>query len=125
VVAGVWMPSGPLLSGRDTVPRSLLWAVADCLTAWTFADRWADPLWWPAVTGQLALSVTQDVPTGEPCVLVGRLAGREGRRIILEAGIANADGTLYAHGQAIWVSVPDSPGASPRGSSGVSTNRTA
>jgi hypothetical protein len=125
VVAGVWMPSGPLLSGHDTVPRPLLWAVADCLTAWTFADRWADPLWWPAVTGQIAMSVTHDVPVGDPSVLVARLTGREGRRIILDAGIASTNGTVFAHGEAIWVSVPDSPGASPRSASAVSTNRPA
>jgi hypothetical protein len=99
--------------------------VADCLTAWSFCDHWGDPQWWPAVTGQIAMAVTQDVPAGEPCVLVGRLAGREGRRIILEAGIARTDGTVLAHGEAIWVSVPGSPGASPRGASGVSANPTA
>jgi hypothetical protein len=125
VVTGVWTPSGPLLSGHDTVPRPLLWAVADCLTAWSFCDHWGDPQWWPAVTGQIAMAVTEDVPAGEPCVLVGRLAGREGRRIILEAGIASADGTVLAHGEATWVSVPDSPGASPQSASGVSANPTA
>jgi hypothetical protein len=110
IVTGVWTPSGPLLDGYASVPSPIVWAIVDCLTAWSFADRWDEPQWWPAVTGQISVAVSADIPLGQPCVLVARTARREGRRIMLEAGIVNAAGSWQARGTAVWVAVPAAPG---------------
>jgi hypothetical protein len=91
------------------VPPAYVWAVVDCLTAWSFADRWDDAMWWPAVTGQIAVTLAAQVRPAEPYVLVGRLVGREGRRVTIEAAVGDADGRVFAHAEVIWIVVPTPP----------------
>lgn len=112
VAAGVWIPSGPLLPEREVVPAAFVWAVVDCLTAWSFADHWGDESWWPAVTGQIEVAVGAEVRRDQPYVATGRLAGRDGRRVTIEAAVRDADGGVCAHAEATWIVVPETPQAS-------------
>lgn len=107
---GVWTPSGALLGDGGAVGSEFLWAAIDCLTVWSFADRWEEPEWWPAVTGQIAVEQVRPVQRGEPHVVAGRLVGREGRRVLVEGAITTAGGELCARGRAVWVVIPANPG---------------
>lgn len=109
LAAGVWLASGPLLSDGDVVSPAFVWAVVDCLSAWSFADHWDDAQWWPAVTGRIAVTLAAEVRPDEPHVVVGRVAGREGRRIVVEAAVTDADGRLCARAETVWVVVPETP----------------
>lgn len=107
---GVWTPSGALLGDADEVGSEFLWAAIDCLTVWSFADRWEEPDWWPAVTGQIAVEHLHPVKRDEPHVVAGRLVEREGRRVLVEGAITTAGGELCARGRAVWVVIPANPG---------------
>jgi hypothetical protein len=109
VAAAVWLPSGPLLPDGDAVPSAFAWAVVDCLTVWSFADRWADPQWWPAVTGQLRVTTDAPVRRDAPHVASGRLVGRDRRRVTVDAVVADADGQVCARAEAVWVVIPETP----------------
>lgn len=109
VAAAVWDPSSPLLPNGDVVPPTFVWAVVDCLTAWSFADHWGDAHWWPAVTGQLTVTATAHVPRDGPCVAAGRLSGRQGRRITVQAAVGDPEGQVCARAEAVWVVVPEIP----------------
>lgn len=111
LTVGVWKPASPLLPDREVVPTAFVWAVVDCLTAWTFADHWSDPGWWPALTGQLAVTLTGEVRRGQDHVVVGRVVRKDGRRIVVEAVVGDGNGASCAHAEAIWVVVPAAPGA--------------
>lgn len=106
---GVWTPSGPLVPADELVPVALVWAVVDCLSAWSFADHWGDPAWWPAVTGQMAVELLGPVRRDRPHAVVGRTAGRQGRRIRVEAAIADAEGSVRARAETTWITVPTPP----------------
>lgn len=109
VSTGVWEPSGPLLDEDEHVAPEFVWAAVDCLTVWSFADRWDRPEWWPALTGQIAVEQLAPVMRDRPHVAVGRLAGREGRKITVDAAITGPTGELCARGRAVWVAVPENP----------------
>lgn len=107
---GVWVPSGSLLGDEGTVGSEFLWAAIDCLTVWSFADRWEEPEWWPAVTGQIAVEELKPVQRDEPHVVSARQVGRQGRRVLVEGAITTADGELCVRGRAVWVVIPANPG---------------
>lgn len=107
---GVWPASGSQLEDEGTVGSEFLWAAMDCLTVWSFADRWDEPEWWPAVTGQIAVEQVAPAQADEPHVVAGRLVDRQGRRVVVEGAISTADGELCARGRAVWVVIPANPG---------------
>jgi hypothetical protein len=107
---GVWTPSGLLLPSREVVPPAFVWAVVDCVTAWTFADHWNDPDWWPALTGQLAVTLTGAVRRERDHVVAGRVLRKEGRRIVIGAVVQDDAGRSCAHAEATWIVVPSIPG---------------
>lgn len=107
---GVWRPSGSLLGDEGTVGSEFLWAAMDCLTVWSFADRWEEPEWWPAVTGQIAVEQVAPAQADESHVVAGRLVDRQGRRVVVEGAITAANGELCARGRAVWVVIPANPG---------------
>jgi hypothetical protein len=110
LTAGVWRPAGPLLPDRAAVPAEFVWAAIDCLTAWAFADHWADPGWWPALTGRMAVTMDGEVRRERDHVVLARVVGRDGRRITVQAVVADAEGNPRARAEATWVVVPAAPG---------------
>lgn len=109
VAAAVWVPSGPLLNDDEEVAAEFLWATVDCVTVWSFADRWEQPEWWPALTGRIGVAQLAPVIRDRPHVAVGRVVARDGRKISVDAAITDADGELCARGRAVWVVVPENP----------------
>ncbi|MFP3914362.1 MAG: hypothetical protein ACLFWM_05770 [Actinomycetota bacterium] len=107
--AGIVTPGGPLLGPGDEVSSEFVWAIVDCVTVWAFADRWDDEGWWPAVTGQIAVRQLQELRRDRPYVAAARTAGRQGRRIVVNAQVNDADGDPCAVGRAVWVVVPAAP----------------
>lgn len=102
-VAGVWEPSGPLLPDAEAIPSAFVWAAVDCVTAWSLADHRGEADWWPAVTGQITVEVSAPVRRGAPHVVVGRLVDRDGRRLFMDAAVADPDGQVCARAEAVWV----------------------
>jgi hypothetical protein len=103
LAVGTWTPASPLLGDSAIVPPEFVWAVVDCLTVWSFADQWDDPGWWPAVTGQITVEELAPVHRGEAHVVVGRVRMKEGRKVMVDAVVSDADGRLCAKGRAVWV----------------------
>jgi acyl-coenzyme A thioesterase PaaI-like protein len=110
MTAGVWRPSSPLLPEREAVPAEYVWAVIDCLTAWAFADHWSEPTWWPAVTAQMTVTVENEVRRDRDHVVLARVVEHHGRRITVQATVADAAGHTLARAETRWVVVPAAPG---------------
>ena len=58
-----------------------------------------------AVTGQLTINYLAGVPLDVPLLFRARLAGREGRKLVIEAEARHDDQTL-ATAQALWIQIP-------------------
>jgi len=114
VVAGVWTPTGPLLPDGPEVPAEFLWAVVDCTTAWSFSHHWGDPAWWPALTGRIAVVGGGPVSRCAPHLVAGRVVGRQGRRVTVEAAVVDVEGRALAQARAVWVVVDALPAAAGR-----------
>jgi hypothetical protein len=95
VCAWIWTP------GRDApVPREYIWAALDCPggQAWIHAGAVG-----AAVLGRLAVRVERAPVPGEPLVVTGWQAGRDGRRLSSGSSLRTAAGDLVAAARATWV----------------------
>jgi hypothetical protein len=101
LVATTWTP-------RDSSPETI-WSALDCPGAWALMQTDEAPI----VLGRLAVHVDKAPQEGRPHVVVGwRHKPREGRKHYAGTALYDAAGTLLARGQAVWVALSSSSGAS-------------
>jgi hypothetical protein len=109
--AAAWQPDASLGDG-GSLPAAMVWAALDCPGGWTI-----DLVGSPAVLGQLTTAVDAVPALGEPCVVMGRLLGTQGRRSFTATTLYDADGRICARAAAVWVAVDPSVSSA----SGLST----
>ncbi|GAA5046037.1 hypothetical protein HNP84_002502 [Thermocatellispora tengchongensis] len=80
------------------VPAPIVWAALDCVSGWA-GFRPGES----ALLGRLTAQVHRRVYPGGTYSVVGRAAGRVGRKLFGESAIYETDGTLVAVSRAVWI----------------------
>lgn len=96
--ACVW-DVAPDLAGRT----ELVWAALDCPGGWTAPIEGR-----PMVLGRITASVDADlVPAaGDACVVMGRFAGSEGRKVWTHTTVYAPGGVVIGRAHATWIVLP-------------------
>ena len=77
------------------------WATAlDCPGGWTL-----DIVGRPAVLGRITAQVDALPAVGEPCVVMGRLLRRSGRKGISATTVYDGDGRVLGRAEAVWIEI--------------------
>jgi hypothetical protein len=95
-VAAPWTPDASL------EPRpEIIWAVLDCPGGWVgdLPER-------PALLGTMTARVPDLPAVGEPCVVLGRLLRRDGRKMFTTTTLYGQDGRLLAQSDQTWIEFP-------------------
>ncbi|MGW9207709.1 hypothetical protein ACWGR4_12025 [Embleya sp. NPDC055664] len=97
--ACVWTPHGSLVA-PDTgqVSPEFIWAALDCPGGWTGIDRDTALL-----LGRMTAHVYALPYPDEPCVVLGRLLGRDGRKVRTATTLYDAEGRPAAHAEQVWI----------------------
>jgi hypothetical protein len=101
--ACTWTPDASLADVHGVVSPEFVWASLDCPGAWS-ADLEGRPL----VLGRLTAHLHAVPHVGEPCVVVGRLLGSEGRKTWTATTSYGADGRELGRAHATWIAIPTS-----------------
>jgi hypothetical protein len=82
-------------------PTWVLWAALDCPGGWTIdlPNR-------PAVLGRMSARIIRLPAVGEPCVVMGVLDERDGRKSFSRTTIYGSDGHELGRAAATWIDVP-------------------
>ncbi|HKE50650.1 MAG TPA: hypothetical protein VKE25_03995 [Actinomycetes bacterium] len=97
--AALWRPDASL-ADRDRVRPEFVWAALDCPGGWT-----VDLVGRPMVLGRMTAQVRAVPDVGEPCVVVGRLNGRDGRKAFTTTTGYGADDRILGQADAIWIAI--------------------
>lgn len=109
VVAAPWAPREHLAADDGRIDERALWAALDCPTGWAHFRPGG-----VAVLGRLTGQVLRRPAPDEPCAVVARRSGREGRKLWAASAVYGADGSLLAAGSATWVDLQGRlPGVEP------------
>ncbi len=100
VTAASWQPAGSLADSAGEVRPEFVWAALDCPGGWT-----VDLVGRPMVLGRMGGQVLARPEAGEPCVIMGRLDGREGRKAFTSTTAYGTGGRVLGHARAVWIEV--------------------
>lgn len=101
--ATTWTPDASLVGcpesvGSETVASAAVWAALDCPGGWAVEIPGR-----PLVLGRITAQVDALPQVGEPCVVMGTLLGREGRKVQTATTAYDGDGRVLARASAIWI----------------------
>lgn len=99
LVAAPWTPHLAFADADGVVRPELVWAVLDCPTIMALVFQSAPDATERVVTGRLAVIRSGPVRAGEPLVVIGWSAGRQGRAFVTGGAILSPDGTPLALAQ--------------------------
>ncbi len=100
VTAASWQPDGSLADSAGKVRPEFVWAALDCPGGWT-----VDLVGRPMVLGRMSGQVLATPRAGEPCVVMGRLDGRQGRKASTSTTAYGTGGRVLGHARAVWIEV--------------------
>ena len=88
----------------------MVWAALDCPGGWTL-----DIVGRPAVLGRITAQVDALPRVGEPCVVMGRLLRRSGRKGFSATTVYDGDGRVLGRAESVWIEIDPqkSDGAEP------------
>jgi hypothetical protein len=92
-LVAAWEPS-------EDMPGEMVWAAMDCMTGWCVFDPG------PAVLARLRVRLDEPVGPG-PKILHAWPTGRDGRKLYAAEALYDADGTLLAVAEALWIELRD------------------
>ena len=95
-----WSPADGLAGDDGLVEVPYLWAALDCPGGWSM-----DLEGRPSVLGQLTACVDARPAAGEPCVVMGRWLGEDGRKTFTATTMHDADGRILARARHVWIAV--------------------
>jgi hypothetical protein len=102
--ATTWVPDATLAdagaAGNDTVPAAAVWAALDCPGGWAVEIPGR-----PLLLGRITAQVDALPLIGEPCVVMGVLLGRDGRKVYTATTLYDVDGRALARAAATWIAV--------------------
>lgn len=98
--ACAWVPD-PSLAGPDgvRVRPEFVWAALDCPGAWTVLGTATPAL----LLGRITARVDALPYLGERCVVMGRLLGRDGRKVHTATTLYDGDDRIAGHAEAVWI----------------------
>jgi hypothetical protein len=102
MVAAAWVPDDSLTDSSGMVCEKYLWAALDCPGAYAFPE----PVTGAILLGELAVSISESVPAGEKCVVIGWQIRQEGRKHYTGTALFRESGSCCAIGYATWFEVP-------------------
>jgi hypothetical protein len=85
------------------VAVEFVWAALDCPGGWS-----ADLVGRPMVLGRMTAAVDVRPAPGEPCVVVGRWLGEDGRKTFTASSAYDGEGRVLGRAQATWIAVDPS-----------------
>ncbi|MEU8657725.1 hypothetical protein [Actinoplanes philippinensis] len=100
---------GPLPGGRTAAPWTVpgdvaaetMWAALDCPGGWTAISDAGRPF----VLGRITATVAALPLPGDECVVVGALAGVDGRKALVDSSVYGPDGRHLAQARATWLAL--------------------
>jgi hypothetical protein len=102
--ACTWVPDESLPTVDGAAAPQVVWAALDCPGGWT-----GDIVGRPMVLGRMAAAIESLPEVGEPCVVVGRRLGVEGRKMWTATTAYGADGRELGRAHATWIAVASAP----------------
>ncbi len=98
LTAGPWTAHEAFAGADGTIDVPVMWAALDCPGGWA-ADFTHNPI----VLGQMTAEISRRPATGEPCLSVGRLHAREGRKFLTDTALYSTDGELLGRAEQTWI----------------------
>lgn len=112
-MAAPWVPHPSMADASGEVPPEILWAALDCPGAWPLVGSLLRRHFSAKaylLLGRIAANLFSRVLSGQPCVVLGWPAGRDGRKLFSGSAIFAEDGALLASAQATWIAMePEGP----------------
>lgn len=98
VVAAPWQPHGNLADDQGLVDPAFLFAALDCpgYFAMTHSGE-------AALLGRMTAEARLPIETGEKCVVMAWLLGRDGRKAFTGSAIYRDDGRLAGLASSVWI----------------------
>jgi hypothetical protein len=102
LVAAAWVPHESLSADSDggVIRQEFAWSALDCPSGWATSGQGR-----PVVLGRMTTRVLTLPKVGQPCVVVGRCEGVDGRKAFTTSALYSADGELLGHARATWLSI--------------------
>ncbi|MEV6282208.1 hypothetical protein [Kribbella sp. NPDC051770] len=98
--ACTWTPAPALAESGDLVDPVHLWAALDCPGGWSI-----DLDGRPSVLGRMTACIDARPQLGEPCVIMGRKLGEDGRKTFTATTLYDSDGRIVARAKHTWILV--------------------
>ena len=97
--ACLWTPAAALVApDGEQIAAEFVWAALDCPGGWTGMDETTALLLGRMTTYVYALPYPD-----EPCVVLGRRLGRDGRKFTTATTLYDAEGRVAAHAEQVWI----------------------
>ncbi|WP_406285638.1 hypothetical protein [Embleya sp. NBC_00896] len=97
--ACLWIPHASLVApDTEQIAGEFVWAALDCPGGWTGMDQDTALL-----LGRMTAHVYALPYPDEPCVVVGRRLGRDGRKVRTATTLYDAEGRVAAHAEQVWI----------------------
>lgn len=98
--AGPWTPHEAFAGADGTLDVPTTWAALDCPGGWA-----ADFSRHTMVLGRMTAEVVRRPRPGEPCLPVGHLDARDGRKFRTNTALYTADGELLGRSEQTWIEI--------------------
>ncbi|MFI5711942.1 hypothetical protein [Kribbella sp. NPDC051620] len=98
--ACTWHPGADLAASDRLVDPVYIWSALDCPGGWAI-----DMEGRPSVLGQMTTCIDARPRAGEPCVLMGRVLGEDGRKTHTASTLYDSDGRVLARARHTWILV--------------------
>ncbi|NEA37401.1 hypothetical protein [Streptomyces sp. SID13031] len=98
--ACTWHPAADLAGSDGLVDPVFLWSALDCPGGWAI-----DLEGRPSVLGQMTACIDARPQADEPCVLMGRILGEDGRKTHTASTLYDSDGRVLARARHTWILV--------------------
>jgi acyl-coenzyme A thioesterase PaaI-like protein len=98
--ACTWHPATDLAASDRLVDPVYLWSALDCPGGWAI-----DLEGRPSVLGQMTACIDARPRPGEPCVVMGRVLGEDGRKTHTASTLYDSDGRVLARARHTWILV--------------------
>lgn len=96
--AAPWTPHEAFGGDDGVIGVPVMWAALDCPGGWA-ADFSNNTM----VLGLMTAEITRRPVAGEPCISVGSLYERDGRKFFTDTALYTEDGELLGHAEQVWV----------------------
>ncbi|WP_020390100.1 hypothetical protein [Kribbella catacumbae] len=98
--ACTWHPAADLVGADGLIDPVFLWSALDCPGGWSI-----DLDGRPSVLGQMSACIDARPQPGEPCVVMGRMLGEDGRKTHTASTLYDSDGRVLARARHTWILV--------------------